>query len=98
MTTDARIRQPGEGPTPLQPADFDPVSEARRLLRETRAAALATLDRDTGHPFATLVTIATAMDGSPTLLMSSLAVHSRNMEADPRISLLLSRGGKGDPL
>jgi putative heme iron utilization protein len=98
MGKDARIRQPGEGPTPLQPADFEPVGEGKALLREARTGALATLDKESGHPFATLVTAATDTDGSPTLLLSGLALHSINIAADPRISLLLSRGGKGDPL
>jgi heme iron utilization protein len=98
MGNDARIRQPGEGPTPLQPADFQPVGEAKTLLREARTAALATLDKESGHPFATLVTVATDADGSPTLLLSALAVHSLNIAADPRVSLLLARGRKGDPL
>ncbi|MFC7554543.1 HugZ family protein [Pseudoroseomonas wenyumeiae] len=45
-----------------------------------------------------LVTMATDFDGSPLLLASRLALHSRNMATDGRVSLLLSRGGKGDPL
>jgi putative heme iron utilization protein len=98
MENDARVRQPGEGPTPLQPADFEPVGEGKALLRESRTATLATLDRESGHPFATLATTATDMDGSPTLLLSALAAHSANIAADPRVSLLLARGGRGDPL
>jgi putative heme iron utilization protein len=98
MTEDATIRQAGEGPQPAQPADFDPVGEARLLLRETRAGALATLDRDTGHPFASLVSLATDMDGSPLMLVSTLSAHTRNILADGRVSLLLSRPGRGDPL
>jgi hypothetical protein len=42
--------------------------------------------------------VATDLDGSPLLLMSRLAAHTRNLEADPRASILLSQGGKGDPL
>ncbi|MFY8100563.1 MAG: HugZ family protein, partial [Allorhizobium sp.] len=59
---------------------------------------MATLDRETGHPFASLVSVATDFDGSPLLLMSTLSAHTQNIEADPRVSLLLSQGGKGDPL
>lgn len=79
------------------PADFDPVPEAKRLLRSIRAGALATLTSD-GYPFASLVNVATAMDGSPILLMSGLSAHTKNLLHTPRASILLAEGGKGDPL
>jgi putative heme iron utilization protein len=78
--------------------DFDAVGVAKDLLRSVRAGALATLDRAGGFPFASLVTVATDHDGSPLLLMSRLSSHTRNLEADARASILLARGGKGDPL
>src|SRR5215212_759581 len=78
--------------------DFDGVSLAKHLLRTIRAGGLATLDRAAGSPFASLVTVATDCDGSPLLLMSRLAAHTGNLEADPRASILLAQGGKGDPL
>jgi heme oxygenase (biliverdin-IX-beta and delta-forming) len=84
---------------PSQPRpDFDPVAVAKGLLRTLRSGALATLDRDTGFPFASLVTVATDWDGSPLLLLSRLSSHTANLEADPRASILLSETGKGDPL
>jgi heme iron utilization protein len=87
-----------EGPAlPPGPA-FDAQGLAKTLLRETRAGALATLDRASGFPFASLVTVATAPDGSPIMLLSRLSAHTLNLEADPRATLLLSRAGKGDPL
>jgi putative heme iron utilization protein len=82
---------------PPQP-DFDGVSLAKHLLRTIRAGGLATLDKGAGFPFASLVTVATDCDGSPLLLMSRLAAHTGNLEADPRASILLAQGGKGDPL
>jgi heme iron utilization protein len=82
---------------PLQP-EFDGVSLAKHLLRTIRAGGLATLDREAGFPFASLVTVGTDCDGSPLLLMSRLAAHTGNLEADPRASILLAQGGKGDPL
>lgn len=88
---------PSEPPRPPAP-DFDGVGLAKLLLRTIRAGALATLDRETGHPFASLVTVATDHDGAPLLLMSRLSAHTLNLEADPRASILLSQGGKGDPL
>jgi len=78
--------------------DFDAPGLGRELLREIRSGALATLGTDTGHPFASLVTVATDHDGSPLLLLSRLAGHTLNLEGDPRASILLSQTGKGDPL
>jgi putative heme iron utilization protein len=83
----------------VQPApDFDAAGLGKHLLRTVRAGALATLDRDGGFPFASLVTVATDTDGSPLLLMSRLSEHTRNLEQDPRASVLLAETGKGDPL
>jgi hypothetical protein len=60
--------------------------------------ALATIDRNTGHPFASLVNVATDVDGSPLILVSRLSTHTANLEVDGRASLLLAAAGKGDPL
>ncbi|GJE28039.1 HugZ family pyridoxamine 5'-phosphate oxidase [Methylobacterium organophilum] len=90
-------RGPAE-PFPAAQAPFDAVGLARRLLRSVRSGALATLDAADGTPFASLVTIATDVDGTPLLLLSRLSAHTRNLLKDPRASLLFSAGGKGDPL
>jgi putative heme iron utilization protein len=83
----------------LQPApDFDPKSTAKKLLREARSGALATLMPGSGDPYCSLVNVASAPDGSPLLLLSRLAVHTRNLLADPRISLMLDERKDGDPL
>ncbi len=76
---------------------FDAAGLGKHLLRTIRSGALATLDRD-GMPFATLVTVATDIDGSPLLLTSRLSGHTANMEREPRVSILLAQTGKGDPL
>lgn len=81
-----------------QPADFAPVAVAKSLLRATRAGTLATLDRNTGYPFASLVNVATDVDGSPLILTSRLATHTANLEVDARASVLLAEFGKGDAL
>lgn len=81
-----------------QPADFNPLEVARSLLHATRAGTLATLDRNTGHPFGSLVNVATDVDGSPLILVSRLATHTANLEQDGRASLLLAETGKGDAL
>src|SRR5262244_3244170 len=84
--------------TATPPADFAPKTLAKSLLRGTRAGTLATLDRNTGHPFASLVNVATDADGSPLILVSRLSTHTANIEVDGRASLLLAQTGKGDPL
>jgi putative heme iron utilization protein len=85
-------------PSPPPALDFDAVGTAKLLLRSIRAGALATLDRESGSPFASLVTVATDQDGSPLLLISGLSTHTQNLKQDGRASILLSQGGKGDPL
>jgi heme iron utilization protein len=77
---------------------FDPVGEAKLLLRTTRSAALATLVPQSGQPLATLVNVASAPDGSPILLLSELAAHRRHLVTDARLSLLYYAPGRGDPL
>jgi putative heme iron utilization protein len=77
--------------------DFNPSRSAKRLLREAGRGALATLSPG-GAPYASLVTVATAMDGVPILLLSRLARHTANVGADPRVSLLLEGERERDPL
>jgi heme iron utilization protein len=79
-------------------ADFDPEKLARSLLRRRREGALATLLRSSGAPYCSLVNLASHPDGSPILLISRLAVHTKNVLADPRVSLMLDERSEGDPL
>ncbi len=81
-------------PTP----DFDPAKAAKKLLREGRSGALATLMPGSGDPYCSLVNVATAADGAPLLLISRLAVHTRNILGDPRVSLMIDERKEGDPL
>jgi len=75
------------------------TTAARNLLRSAGQGALATLDRHTGHPHASLVATATEPDGTPLLLISRLAVHTQNLIEDQRASLLLTGAETdGDPL
>jgi heme iron utilization protein len=83
----------------MQPIpDFDPQAVAKTLVREARSGALATLMAGTGDPYCSLVNTATSMDGSPLLLLSRLAIHTKNLLADPRVSLMLDERKEGDPL
>lgn len=71
---------------------------ARRLMRRCRHAALATsLD---GRPYVSLVAVACRPDATPLLLLSDLAQHTRNLAADPLVSLLFAdpAGAAPDPL
>ena len=81
-------------PTP----DFDPGRLARSLLRRSRQGALATLMTGSGDPYCSLVNVASYPNGSPILLISRLAVHTRNILGDPRVSLMLDERAEGDPL
>lgn len=76
-----------------------PAEDVRALTRRASTGALATTDQATGHPYASLVTTATAADGTPLMLLSGLARHTRNLLADPRASLLVDgTAGSADPL
>jgi putative heme iron utilization protein len=81
-------------PTP----DFNPSSTAKSLLRRSRQGALATLMVNGGDPYCSLVNVAANPDGAPLLLISRLAVHTRNILADSRVSLMLDERVAGDPL
>jgi len=78
--------------------DFNPSRAVKSLLRRSRQGALATLMVGSGDPYCSLVNVASQPDGSPILLISRLAVHTRNLLADARVSLMLDERVEGDPL
>jgi heme iron utilization protein len=83
----------------MQPStDFDPSKVTGSLLRRRRQGALATLMAGTGDPYCSLVNLASHPDGTPILLISRLALHTRNILADSRVSLMLDERAAGDPL
>jgi heme oxygenase (biliverdin-IX-beta and delta-forming) len=66
-----------------------PGDEARRLLRTHHWGVLATLSRKfDGHPYASAVNFVTDCEARPVLLLSDLAEHTRNLLAEPRVSLV----------
>jgi heme iron utilization protein len=76
-----------------------PDRASRRLVRTALKGALGTLDHETGHPYASLILLATSPGGSPLFLISRLARHTRNLERDPRASVLVDgTDGLGNPL
>jgi putative heme iron utilization protein len=92
---------PVDKPSPAPPPGADPAARAARaLVRTALKGALATVDhRSPGHPYASLVLIATEPDGTPITLISRLALHTQNLERDPRASLLIDgTGALGDPM
>jgi putative heme iron utilization protein len=95
-------RSPAETDIPKAPmfpdAPFDPRQASKKLVREARSGALATLMYDTGGPYCSLVNVATIAAGAPLLLISGLALHTKNLLADPRVSLMLDERKAGDPL
>jgi len=83
----------------MQPTvEFDAARLARSLLRRRRQGAFATLTADSGDPYCSLVNVASYADGSPILLISRLALHTKNILADSRVSLMLDERAEGDPL
>lgn len=75
----------------------EPGATARRLMRGRGQASLAT--SLAGHPYVSLVASACDLDASPLLLLSDLTQHTRNLLADPRLSLLFDGTGEyPDPL
>src|SRR5260370_21143715 len=83
----------------MQPTvEFDAARLTRSLLRRSRQGALATLMAGSGDPYCSLVNVASHADGSPILLISRLAVHTKNILADPRVSLMLDERAAGEPL
>lgn len=71
----------------------------RSLTRQALKGALATLLPSTGAPYASLVTLATTVEGAPLLLLSRLAVHTQNLAADSRVSVMIDgTSPAGDPL
>lgn len=89
--------------TPVQPAasaeDAAIARAVRGLARGALKGSLATIDAQTGHPYASLVTVATDPEGRPVFLISKLALHTRNLAADNRASLLVdATDGHANPL
>jgi putative heme iron utilization protein len=79
-----------------------PAQQVRELLRAADRAALATSLPAAAYqawPYASLVLMAAAGDGSPILLLSDLSEHAKNIDADNRVSLLIDgTAGRRDPL
>ncbi len=85
------------------PAEHENAANARGIIRAGATASLATIDAESGAPYASFITIATDSAGAPIFLISKLARHTSNLASDSRASLLflgplLADGPAQDPL
>ncbi|KAH7280328.1 hypothetical protein KP509_37G061700 [Ceratopteris richardii] len=76
----------------------DPAVAVRNLLEHARFAHLSTImsrmhHRRRGYPYGSFVDFAPDAQGHPIFSLSPLAIHTRNILADPRCSLLVQNPG-----
>ena len=88
---DAPAPEPPPGPLTAVPQAprRSPAEEARTIVAGAEAASLATISED-GSPWASLVAFSALEDGSPVLMVSTLAEHGRNLERDARASMVFA--------
>jgi len=95
-------RHAGPPPTPDRPPAPEPTyaERARTLVYLGRTGTLSTLSlKHPGHPFGSLMPYALDGPGRPLFLISAMAMHTQNLQADSRASLLVIQPGwAGDPL
>lgn len=104
---DHEIAGAGAPPMPVDPiAPAVPVQRqtaaeaARTLLQHAERATLSTIAVEpAGYPFGSVAPYGVLADGSPVICISSLAEHTRNLDADPRASLFVTEAYPlGDPM
>ena len=85
-----------------QPAAAEPTyaERARTLVYVGRIGSLSTLSRkQPGFPFGSVMPYGLDAHGRPIFLVSTMAMHTQNVQADPRSSLLVTQpDATGDPL
>jgi putative heme iron utilization protein len=101
MSNNAHARPSADAPEPLYDSNVPTPTHAERartLAAQISTGTLCTLALEpAGYPYGSFVTV--AFDGgAPVLLISRLAEHTKNLERDPRASLLVAEGGSADPL
>src|ERR1700719_3850663 len=102
MTTSSIRKHAGPGPASDQPPVPEPTfaERARTLVYLGRIGSLSTLSRkQPGFPFGSVMPYGLNDRGSPIFLISTMAMHTQNLQAHPRASLLVSQpDASGDPL
>ena len=75
------------------------AERVRTLVFLNTIATLSTVSRKRpGYPFGSLMPYAIDGSGRPIFLISNMAMHTQNLQADPRASLFVGQAGDGDPL
>lgn len=101
MSDDAHARPSGDAPEALYDVTVRTPTHAERartLVAQISTGTLCTLAIEPeGYPYGSFVTVAYDK-GNPVFLISGLAEHTRNLERDPRASLLVAESGSADPL
>jgi heme iron utilization protein len=101
MSEDAHARPTRDAPEPLYDVNIPTPTHAERartLVAQISTGTLCTLALEPeGYPYGSFVTVAFD-NGNPIFLISGLAEHTKNLERDPRASLLVAEGGSADPL
>jgi putative heme iron utilization protein len=101
MTSSSTRKHAGPGPSD-QPAVPEPSysERARTLVYLGRIGSLSTLSRkQPGFPFGSVMPYGLDERGRPIFLISTMAMHTQNLQADPRASLLITQpDSSGDPL
>ena len=91
----------GPAPTPGPIVPEPTFSErARTLVYVGRIGSLSTVSRkQPGFPFGSVMPYGLDPRGRPIFLISTMAMHTQNLQADPRASLLVTQpDSSGDPL
>src|SRR3984957_19816743 len=93
-------RHAGTGSTQAPVAEASFAERARTLLLLGLVESLSTLSRKRpGFPFGSLMPFALDGEGRALFLISSMAMHTQNLQQDPRASLLVTQAeAEGDPL
>ena len=69
----------------------------RSLVEQETFGVLSTAHADhDGWPFASVVPYALTADGDPVVMLSNIAEHTRNIDRDPRVTLLVRENTSGD--
>jgi putative heme iron utilization protein len=102
MTTSSSRKHAGPGPGSDQPSvpESTFAERARTLLYLGRMGSLSTLSRkQSGFPFGSVMPYGLNDRGRPIFLISTMAMHTQNLQADPRASLLVTQQDtEGEPL
>src|SRR6201993_684690 len=102
MTTSSGRKHAGPGPASDQPPVPEPTfaERARTLVYLGRMGSLSTLSRkQPGFPFGSVMPYGLDANGRPIFLISTMAMHTQNLQADPHASLLVTQPDtEGEPL